>query len=400
MREKGITLSGARQALAQTAMMSEAEIAASSEESVLSTLRVAVVHDWLTGMRGGEKVLEAILQIVPQAEIFTLFHFEGSVSDSIVQGRVIHTSPLQRLAGGAGDYRRLLPLFPRAAERWRFDSFDLVISSSHCVAKGVNTGDVPHVSYCHTPMRYIWDRFDDYFPASRPFRRVAASTLAPMLRRWDVDTADRVDRFVANSEFVRERIRQYYGHDAAVIHPFADDDWLEAPFQQRREDFHLVLSALVPYKKIDLAIEAAARSGRKLVIVGDGPLRRELMSSAPAGVEVRGWVDPEELRYLTGRARSLIIPGVEDFGITALEAMASGTPVIGCRTGGVRDSVVDGRTGILFDTDRVSDLAEAMDRVERLEWDRQVLRNRALQFDRSSFVSAFEALLVAEVERT
>ncbi|MBW3672116.1 MAG: glycosyltransferase, partial [Acidobacteria bacterium] len=396
----GTILSGARPVLAQTAMSSEAATADPAGAGALASLRVAVVHDWLTGMRGGEKVLEAILEIVPQAEIFTLFHFEGSVSDLIEKGRVIHTSSLQRLAASVGNYRTLLPLFPRAAERWSFDSYDLVISSSHCVAKGVDTGNVPHVSYCHTPMRYIWDRFDDYFPVSRPFRRIAASTLAPALRRWDVGTAERVDRFVANSEFVRGRIRQYYVRDATVIHPFADDEWLEAPFEKGRDDFHLVLSALVPYKKIDLAIEAAVRSGRKLVIVGDGPMRYELTKRAPAGVELRGWVDPQELRRLTGRARSLIIPGVEDFGITALEAMASGTPVIGARTGGVRDSVVEGRTGVLFDTDRVESLVAAMRHVERTEWDRQLLRDRALQFDRSSFVASFWKVLIEEVERS
>lgn len=372
--------------------------AVTRETDVLSGLRIAVVHDWLTGMRGGEKVLEAILQIVPQAEIFTLFHFEGSVSDFIEQGRVIHTSPLQRFAGSVGDYRRLLPLFPGAAEQWRFAAYDLVISSSHCVAKGVDTGAVPHVSYCHTPMRYIWDRFDDYFPPTRPLTRAAASTLAPALRKWDVATADRVDRFVANSEFVRRRIREYYDRDAVVVHPFVDDRWLQAPFEADRGDYHLVLSALVPYKKIELAISAAKRSSKRLIIIGDGPLRQKLSTMAGPGIAVRGWVEDDELRRLVGQAQSLIIPGVEDFGITALEAMASGTPVIGCRTGGVRDSVVDGETGLLFETGDVNSLSAAIERAEKTEWDRDALRHRASRFSRVSFIEAVRSVLLEQVE--
>ena len=360
----------------------------------LSRLRVAVVHDWLTGMRGGEKVLEAILEIVPQAEIFTLFHLEGSVSGEIVEGRTIHTSRLQRLARTVSDYRRLLPLFPRAAESWSFEQFDLVVSSSHCVAKGVDAGRVPHVSYCHTPMRYIWDRFDDYFPASKPMRRVAASTLAPALRRWDVASSDRVDRFVANSEFVRGRIREYYDRDADVVHPFVADAWFSSPTEESRDEYHLVVSALVPYKKIELAIEAARISGRRLLIVGDGPQRKQIEASASPNVEVLGWLDEEELRRVVGRARTLIIPGVEDFGITALEAMACGTPVLGAKIGGVRDSVVEDETGLLVETGEAESLAEEMVRAERIEWDRERIRQRARSFDRKTFVERLGRILL------
>ncbi|MDX1582314.1 MAG: glycosyltransferase [Thermoanaerobaculia bacterium] len=363
----------------------------------LADLRVAVVHDWLTGMRGGEKVLEAILSIVPQAEIFTLFHFDGSVSKTIEDRSAIHTSSLQRLASRVSDYRRLLPLFPRAAEAWRFDGFDLVISSSHCVAKGVDAGDVPHVSYCHTPMRYIWDRFDDYFPPAKPFRRVAASTLAPVLRRWDVASSERVDRFVANSEFVRGRIRDFYGRDATVVHPFVSDDWFTHPLERTRDDYHLVLSALVPYKKIDLAIEGANLRGRRLVIVGDGPMKGALESRSADRIELRGWVDDSELKRLVGRARSLIIPGVEDFGITALEAMAAGTPVIAASRGGVRDSVLESSTGLFFETGLAESLADTIERAERMDWDREAIRRRARRFDRTSFIESFEAVLLEEI---
>src|SRR5215210_1969167 len=190
--------------------------------------RVAVIHDWLTGMRGGESVLEAILDSVPGAELFTLFHFPGSVSEKI-EARAIHTTSLQRMAARVSDYRKLLPLFPRAVREWDFSRFDLVISSSHCVAKGVDAKGKPHLSYCHTPMRYIWDRFDDYFPRSKPLRRAAMMSIAPFLRRWDVSTSKEVTKFVSNSNFVRERIRRYYDRDADVIHPFVDDAFLAPP---------------------------------------------------------------------------------------------------------------------------------------------------------------------------
>src|SRR5581483_4497283 len=230
--------------------------------------RVAVVHDWLTGMRGGEQVLEEIVDLVPGAETFTLFHFPGAVSAKS-ESRPIHTSSLQRMARRARDYRTLLPLFPRAVRTWDLSGFDLIISSSHCVAKGVDARGKPHLCYCHTPMRYIWDRFDDYFPRSRPLLRGAMSLLAPRLRRWDVSTAAGVSRFVANSNFVRDRIRRYYGRDAEVIHPFVADEFFAAPLRADRQDFEVIVSALVPYKRLEMAIE----SGRRLVIIGEGPIR-------------------------------------------------------------------------------------------------------------------------------
>lgn len=354
--------------------------------------RIAVVHDWMTGMRGGESVLEAILDILPSAEIFTLFHFPGTMSPQI-ERHTIHTSELQNAVKYAGDYRRLLPLFPRAARRWDFRGYDLIVSSSHCVAKGVRAGGLPHLSYCHTPMRYVWDRFHDYFPRSSPLQRAAMMAVAPWLRRWDVETASEVTEFVANSTFVRDRIRRYYRRDAEVIHPFVDDAFLQAPLAEGRDDYHLIVSALVPYKKIELAIEAVRDSGKKLVVIGGGPLFDALARKGGPNVTLLGHVSRATIIERLGRARSLILPGVEDFGITPLEAMAAGTPVVALGEGGVLDSVVSGVTGFFFDRPEVKSLGQALDRVEGQEWDRAVIRAHAATFSRARFDAQFRGVL-------
>jgi glycosyltransferase involved in cell wall biosynthesis len=320
--------------------------------------RVAVIHDWLTGMRGGEQVLEAILELVPGAELFTLFHFPGSVSKAI-ESHAIHTSRLQRLATRVRDYRTLLPLFPRAVRQWDLSGFDLIISSSHAVAKGV----------------------DDYFP--RGAKRILAKPVAASLRRWDVAVSKSVTRFVANSNFVRDRIRAYYDRDATVVHPFVDDAFLNAPLNRHRDDFHLVVSALVPYKHIDLAIDAAA--DRRLVVIGGGPLLNPLRARGGPNVQFLGHVSRDVIIDHLGRAQSLILPGVEDFGITPLEAMALGTPVVALGTGGVRDSVVNGVTGIFFEDAAVHSLRAALDEAQGRAWDRAAIRAHAAQFSRERF---------------
>ena len=349
--------------------------------------RVAVVHDWLTGMRGGEQVLEAILELVPQAELFTLFHFGGTVSPAIEE-RTIHTSLLQPLARSVPDYRVLLPMFPAAIRRWDLSRFDLVLSSSHAVAKGVRTGGKPHLCYCHTPMRYVWDRFDDYFPSG--LKRVAMRPLAAWLRRWDVRSSRTVTSFVANSTFVRDRILQAYGRSSTVIHPFVDEAFLSAPLVKERDDFDLIVSALVPYKRIELAVEAARHCGRRLIVIGDGPLRKALSDTGGPNVQFLGAVSREVIIDHLSRARCLLLPGVEDFGITPLEAMALGTPVIARNAGGVLDTVVPGQSGVFFETAEVHSLQGAFDEIARTAWDRQAIRARAAQFSRRRFLTEME----------
>jgi glycosyltransferase involved in cell wall biosynthesis len=348
----------------------------------MSERRVAVIHDWLTGMRGGEAVLEGILDVVPEAEVFTLFHFPGSVSAAIESHR-IHTSRLQTLASRVSDYRTLLPLFPRAVRHWDLGAFDLVISSSHAVAKGVDARGKPHLCYCHTPMRYVWDRFDDYFP--RGAKRLLMRPLAASLRRWDVASSAGVTKFVANSNFVAERIQRFYGREAEVIHPFVDDAFLRCPLPAARGDFHLVVSALVPYKRVELAVDAAEATGRRLVVIGGGPLLPALSRRAGPNVQFLGNVSRDVIIESMGAARSLILPGVEDFGITPLEAMALGTPVVALGEGGVRDTVIPGVTGIFFDAPAVHSLGRALDEAESRAWDRAALRAHAATFSRQRF---------------
>lgn len=363
--------------------------------SLQSGRRVAVVHDWLTGMRGGEKVLEALLGVFPEAELFTLFHFRGRVSKQIESHR-IHTSWLQPIATLVPNYRYLLALFPAAIRTWDLGKFDLVISSSHCVAHGARTGAAPHISYCHTPMRYVWDRFDDYFPPDRKLLRLLAIPMARWLQRWDARSSGRVGHFIANSEFVRGRIRRYYGREATVIHPFVGEEFFVGGIREDRDDYDVVLSALVDYKKVELVIEAARKGTRRLIVAGSGPLRKRLAETAPPNVEFRGFVSTGEIIELLSRARSLILPGVEDFGITPLEAMACGTPVIAFGAGGALETVIEGETGLFFTEPDAEALLKVMRVADTRKWNRPALREHARKFSRLHFTDRLMEFLQRE----
>lgn len=380
--------------------------------------RVALVHDWLTGMRGGEKVLEAIASEYPDAPIFTLFHFPGSVSAEL-ERHPIRTSFLQRAPGVRRHYRHYLPLFPAAIEDFDLSGFDLVISTSHCVAKGViPEPGARHLCYCHSPMRYAWDQEHAYFPGrTGPVARLRGLALS-RLRTWDAASAHRVDRFVANSRFVAERIRRYYGRPADVLAPPADTAFFtpepegtSSPPGAHEPPYCLVVSALAPYKRVDLAIEATARAGVDLVVVGDGPDSKELKRRARAvesatrsgersGPSVRwpGRVETDELRRLYRGALCLLQPGVEDFGIAPVEALACGTPVVAFGRGGVLDIVENGRHGVLCpptgdDGERIDALAEAIDKVRRIRFNRLDLIHRAQTFSVDRFRASLHSLV-------
>jgi glycosyltransferase involved in cell wall biosynthesis len=333
----------------------------------LATLRVALVHDWLTGLRGGEKCLESLCQIFPQATIHTLLHRPGSVGPTI-ERQPIRTTPLQRLPGIARHYRKLLPLMPAAARCWQVGDVDLVVSLSHCVAKAVRTPPgVPHVCYCFTPMRYAWDTRDAYFASwrGRPLRRAVASLLLDRLRAWDRATAPRVTHFIAISETIRDRIARSYGRDSHVIQPPVDADFYTPPAdpQHPRNDTLLCVSALVAYKRIDQAVAACTALGRRLVIIGEGPERKSLQAIAGPTVQFLGWQPDDVIRDHYRRSRALLYPAEEDFGIVPIEALACGLPVIALGRGGVAETV-DPRVGALYDHPSADALATAITRWE------------------------------------
>jgi glycosyltransferase involved in cell wall biosynthesis len=365
-------------------------------------MRVALVHDWLTGMRGGERCLEVFCELYPEADLYTLLHVPGSVSPTIERRRIV-TSFVQHLPDARRRYRSYLPLFPAAIGRFDFRGYDLVLSSSHCVAKGARPAPgALHVCYCFTPMRYVWDMYDEYFGrGAGPMTRTVMPAVAAALRRWDRRTSQRVHHFAAISRHVADRIRRFYGRPADVLYPPVDAQCFRLA-EEDPEDFYLVVSALSPYKRIDLAVEAANRLGRRLLVVGTGPEEAGLRARAGRTVEFLGWRDDAEIADLYRRCRALLFPGLEDFGITPLEAMAAGRPVIAFAAGGALETVtpLDGDeppTGVFFTEQTVDALVGAIRRAEAAagRFHPKTLRARAEQFDRPRFKERVAAYLGA-----
>jgi glycosyltransferase involved in cell wall biosynthesis len=346
-------------------------------------MRVALVHDWLTGNRGGEKVLLELVRLFPGATLFTLFRFPGSVPEEI-ERLEIRTTFLQSLVSPERNYRHLLPLFPAAAEGWDLSGFDLVLSSSHCVAKNARKpAGAVHVCYCHTPVRDLHDQFDEYVRGrGLPFRLAARAIRAP-LAAWDRATAGRADAFIANSLNVQERIGRLYRREAIVVHPPADTGFF-TPAPRERHGF-LIVSALAPYKRLDDAIAAANRAGFPLTIAGFGPEEGLLRSLARETVRFAGTPNDDELRELYRSAEAVLMPGEEDFGIVPVEAQACGTPVIALGRGGATETVRDGETGILYPRPGPEPLLEAIDRFGALRFNPDALARNAQRFSRDAF---------------
>ena len=358
-------------------------------------MRTALIHDWLTGMRGGERVLEALCELFPDADLFTLFHRRGSVSP-LIERRRIRRSFIQRLPGADAHYRRYLPLFPLAIEQFDLDAYDLVISSSHCAAKAaVPPGRARHLCYCHSPMRYAWDQFDAYFGPARVGRLASHWVYRPVLARlarWDAATAVRVDRFVANSAHVADRIRRYYTRVATIVYPPVDTAFFH-PADVTPGGHFLIVSALVPYKRIDLAMTACERVGAPLRIVGDGPDRRRLEARAGRGVTFLGRLSDEAARDEYRSALAVLLPGEEDFGIVPVEAHACGRPVVALARGGALETVVDSENGIFFDEPHVDALAAALDRVARTRFDSARIAAGAQRFSRERHIEALRTVI-------
>jgi len=361
-------------------------------------MRVAVAHDWLVSYRGGERVLASILCEFPHAPVFTTVFDRKAFAGSPIADADIHTSFVDRLPFARKRHRGYLPLMPIAVEQFDLSDYDVVVSSSHAVAKGVITGpDQLHVSYVHSPMRYAWDLQHQYLRHAgleRGLRSVLARWMLHKLRIWDVRTAHGVDEFVANSRFIARRIKKVYGRDARVIYPPVDVD--RFALRSDKSDYYVIVGSLVPYKKVDLLVRAFGElKGHRLVVIGDGPERRTVEACAGKNVEILGFQPDEVVREYVGNARAFVFAAEEDFGIAPVEAQACGTPVIAFGKGGALETVVDGETGLFFGEQTVESIVNAVRRFDdvRDQFDPETIRRNAERFSEERFRREFAAFV-------
>ena len=379
-------------------------------------MKIAIVHDWLTGMRGGEKCLEVLCKLYPSADLFTLLHIPGKVS-AVIESHRIRTSFIQNLPFAESKYRYYLPLMPFAIERFNLKGYDLILSSSHCVAKSIKPGTQSlHICYCHTPMRYIWDQFDQYFGGANcnGLTTAVMRSLRPWLQRWDVRTSRRVNNFIANSRHVQKRIKKYYGQEAKIIHPPVDTGFFTPQRNEEKADFFLIVSAFAPYKRIDIAVDAFNKLGLPFRVIGEGQDARRLKEMAKDNIRFEGWLDNSEIRSHFSRCRAFIFCGEEDFGITLLEAQAMGRPVIALGRGGALETVIPDSqswkpeteieksataqpTGVFFYEQTPEALMQAIQHFESIEsqFDANAIRKHAEQFDVSVYTERMRSFIAS-----
>jgi len=364
-------------------------------------MEVAIVHYWLVSMRGGEKVLEALCEMFPEADVFTNVYAPEKVSATIRKHRV-QTTFIQKLPLAKRWYQKYMPLMPFALEQLDLSGYDLVISSESGPAKNVILNpETLHICYCHTPMRYIWDMYHDYRRNAGLLTRMFMPLIAHWLRLSDVASSNRVDVFVANSNFIAKRIQKIYRREAVVIPPPVDTQRFHTA--SKHDDFYLIAGQLVSYKRVDLAVEAFNLSGKRLVIIGSGEEEQLLRKKALPNIELLSFQSDQVLADYYSRCRALIFPGKEDFGIVPVEAIASGRPVIAYGAGGALDTVIDGKTGILFNDQTAQGLNEAIDRFESLPGDHfgeEQLKRFASQFSKESFKTRIHQLIQQQLPQT
>ena len=361
-------------------------------------MKTALAHHWMTSYRGGERVLEQIAALAPKADIFTLVHDKNVAIPGLVDRRVM-TSELNGLPKVKRFYRHLLPLHPLAIKRMRVPGdVELLLSSDASLIKGITTSpSTTHVCYCHSPPRYLWEMGSEYKKASRA-ARLALDRFTPALRRFDYVAAQKVDHFVANSQFVAQRIARYYQRDAEVIYPPVAVN--EFRGDRQRKPFFLVISELVGYKRIDLAVRAFNQLGWKLVVIGDGPQRKKLQSIARPNIEFMGRQPFDVLKEHLETATAFVFPGIEDFGITPVEAQAAGCPVIAFRAGGALETVIEGKTGVFFDEQHVECLADQVAEFDADSIDTTHCVENAKNFSAEKFRSNYETLIKRIFHRT
>ncbi len=361
------------------------------------SLRVALVHDWLVSMRGGERVFEHLCEMFPQADVYTLLHEPAALRESIRRMNVIESGFFASApAAVRSRYRWFLPLFPRLIEAFPTEKHDLIVSTSHCVAKGVHPPKRGlHASYVFSPMRYVWDHFDDYL-SNNSFQNMALRLMRRRLQDWDRRTAQFVDTIAADSAHIGGKVRRFWERRAEVIHPPVDSRYFTPDESVQPENHFLIVSALVPYKRIDRAIEAAELAGRRLVVIGDGPERGRLQSVAGSLVELQGWQPRSKIRDAYRRCQALLYPGCEDFGITALEAQACGRPVLALRQGGAMETVVAGETGEFFNDPTAESLADLLTDFDSSHYSLQACRKQAEGFSEEIFRSRMAGWILRE----
>lgn len=357
-------------------------------------MKIAIIHYWLVNCRGGEKVLEALCELYPEADIYTHVYDKEAFKDSVISKHKIYTTFISKLPKANKVYQSYLPLMPLALEELDLNGYDLVISSESGPAKGIiPPPGVPHICYCHSPMRYAWDMYNEYKSRAGWLKRKFIPPLMHYLRRWDQQNSTQVTHFVANSQFVAKRIQSYYRREAEVINPPVSFD--EFAISDKQGDFYLLLGQLVAYKRSDIAVKSFNESGKKLIVVGEGEQFDELKAIAKENVTLVGRQSFSEIKRLLSECKALIFPGVEDFGIVPLEAMASGRPVIAYKKGGATETVVDGVTGMFFEEQTVSSLSLAVDKYERvkMQFDSQNIRKHAEMYNKERFKHEFEKLI-------
>jgi len=367
-----------------------------------AALKIALVHDWLITLAGAEKVLEAIYELYPYP-IYTLIKDEKKLKGSIFGKADIRTSFIQKLPKAKTKYRNYLLFFPLAVEQFNLSDYDIIISSSHAVAKGVLTNSNQlHICYCHTPIRYAWDLYHRYLDEaglSKGIKSLIAKLILHYIRIWDFTTVNRVDYFIANSEYIAKRIKKVYGRESVVIYPPIDVDKFEVC--TKKENFYFTASRMVPYKKIDLIVEAFSKMpDKRLVVIGDGPDLKKIKKKAKKNVELLGYQPFEVLKNYMQKAKAFIFAAEEDFGIIPVEAQACGTPVIAYGKGGALETVLEGKTGILFKEQTVESLAEAIEKFEQKEdiFDPFEIRKHAEKFNKERFKKEFKNFVDKKIE--
>jgi len=351
-------------------------------------MKKALIHDWFSVYAGAEKCVESFTNIWDDFDVYSLIDFLNDEDRKIIlKGKSSNTSFIQNLPKAKTKYRNYLPLFPFAIEQFDLSDYDVILSSSHAVAKGVLThSNQLHISYVHTPIRYAWDLYHQYLKESgldKGIKGALAKYFLHKIRLWDISTVNRVDHYIANSHYIARRIKKIYGRESTVIYPPVDVEKFQ--LHTDKEAYYLTASRMVPYKKIDLIVEAFSQTDKKLVVIGTGPEMEKIKSKAGKNIELLGYQSDEVMVATMQRAKAFVFAAEEDFGITPVEAQSCGTPVICLGKGGTKETVVDGVTGVHFDNQTVGDLLEAVDRFERLDFDPIVIRENALKFGRDRF---------------